>query len=119
MKFGVIVFPGSNCDHDCFNAVKNAIKQPVEYIWHTDTKIDNFDCIILPGGFSYGDYLRCGAIARFAHVMDALKDFSENCLVNKHYQHPQIKKYLLWHFLLLHFFLLPVVPPLQFYNQNF
>ncbi len=78
MKFGVIVFPGSNCDHDCFDVVKNVLKQPVEYIWHTQTNLSKFDCIIVPGGFSYGDYLRCGAIARFAHVMDALKEFAEN-----------------------------------------
>lgn len=77
MKFGVIVFPGSNCDHDCYNAVKNVLKQPVEYIWHTTTNLDKFDCIIIPGGFSYGDYLRCGAIARFAKVMDSLKAFAE------------------------------------------
>lgn len=77
MKFGVIVFPGSNCDHDCYNAVKNVLKQPVSYIWHTETNLSKFDCIIIPGGFSYGDYLRCGAIARFAKVMDALKAFAD------------------------------------------
>src|SRR3989339_424510 len=76
MKFGVIVFPGSNCDHDCFYAIKKILKQPVSYIWHTTTKLDKFDCIIIPGGFSYGDYLRCGAIARFAKIMDALKEFT-------------------------------------------
>lgn len=78
MKFGVIVFPGSNCDHDCFHVIKNVIKQPVEYIWHTETKLNGFDCIVVPGGFSYGDYLRCGAIARFAKVMDALKEFANS-----------------------------------------
>ncbi len=77
MKFGVIVFPGSNCDHDCYNVVKNVLKQPVEYIWHTETNLDKYDCIIVPGGFSYGDYLRCGAIARFSKVMDSLKKFAE------------------------------------------
>ncbi|OGC23128.1 phosphoribosylformylglycinamidine synthase I [candidate division WOR-1 bacterium RIFOXYC2_FULL_37_10] len=78
MKFGVIVFPGSNCDHDCYDVIKKVVKQPVSYLWHTTTKLDTFDCIILPGGFSYGDYLRCGAIARFAKVMDALKKFAED-----------------------------------------
>lgn len=76
MNFGVIVFPGSNCDHDCFNVVSDVLKQPVEYIWHTQTKLDKFDAIIVPGGFSYGDYLRCGAIARFSKVMEALKAFA-------------------------------------------
>ena len=77
MKFGVIVFPGSNCDHDCYNVIKNVLKQPVSYIWHTETNLGKFDCIIIPGSFSYGDYLRCGAIARFAKVMDALKAFAD------------------------------------------
>src|SRR3989339_1684425 len=77
MKFGVLVFPGSNCDHDCYHVVKNVLKQPVDYVWHPQHKLDKFDCIIVPGGFSYGDYLRCGAIARFAKVMDALKDFAD------------------------------------------
>ena len=77
MKFGVIVFPGSNCDQDCFDAVRNVLKQPVEYIWHGETKLSHLDCIILPGGFSYGDYLRCGAIARFSPVMDAVKKFAQ------------------------------------------
>jgi len=76
MKFGIIVFPGSNCDHDAYHVVKNVFKQPVEYIWHAGTKLDHFDCIILPGGFSYGDALRAGAIARFAPIMDSVKSFS-------------------------------------------
>jgi len=69
MKFGVVTFPGSNCDYDCFNVVKRVLKQPVEFIWHAENKLDHFDCIILPGGFSYGDYLRCGAIAKFSGIM--------------------------------------------------
>jgi phosphoribosylformylglycinamidine synthase I len=77
MKFGGVVFPGSNCDQDCFYVVKDVLKQPVEYIWHKETKLDSFDCIVLPGGFSYGDYLRTGAIARFSPVMDAIIDFAE------------------------------------------
>ncbi|MDD5593211.1 MAG: phosphoribosylformylglycinamidine synthase subunit PurQ [Candidatus Margulisbacteria bacterium] len=77
MKFGVIVFPGSNCDQDCFNVVKDVLKQPVEYIWHHDVKLDHLDCLILPGGFSYGDYLRCGAIARFSPIMATVKKFAD------------------------------------------
>lgn len=77
-KFGVIVFPGSNCDQDCFNVILDVIKQPVEYIWHKNTKLDHFDCLIIPGGFSYGDYLRCGAIARFSPIMDAVIKFANN-----------------------------------------
>jgi len=77
MKFGVVVFPGSNCDQDCFNVVKDVLKQPVEYIWHHDAKLDHFGCIILPGGFSYGDYLRCGAIARFSPIMANIKKFAD------------------------------------------
>lgn len=76
MKFGVIVFPGSNCDQDCFHVIKNVMKQPAEYVWHADQKLDHFDCLILPGGFSYGDYLRSGAIARFAPIMEAVKKFA-------------------------------------------
>lgn len=77
MRFGVVVFPGSNCDQDCFNVVKDVLKQPVEYIWHHDAKLDHFGCIILPGGFSYGDYLRCGAIARFSPIMENIKKFAD------------------------------------------
>ncbi|TDF95539.1 phosphoribosylformylglycinamidine synthase subunit PurQ [Paenibacillus piri] len=72
MNFAVLVFPGSNCDIDCFKAVEETIGQPVEYVWHTETDLSKYDGIIVPGGFSYGDYLRCGAIARFAPVMNAL-----------------------------------------------
>ena len=73
MKFGVIVFPGSNCDIDCFHAVRDVAGHEVEYIWHDAEELDGFDCIILPGGFSYGDYLRCGAVARFSRIMEAVK----------------------------------------------
>jgi phosphoribosylformylglycinamidine synthase len=76
MKFGVIVFPGSNCDYDCFYVIKDIIKQPVSFIWHQQQKIENYDCIILPGGFSYGDYLRAGSIAKFSPVMQAVVDFA-------------------------------------------
>jgi phosphoribosylformylglycinamidine synthase I len=68
MNFAVVVFPGSNCDIDCYKAIE-AIGESVEYVWHTATDLSKYDCIILPGGFSYGDYLRTGAIARFAPVM--------------------------------------------------
>ncbi|MBN2121358.1 MAG: phosphoribosylformylglycinamidine synthase subunit PurQ [Candidatus Omnitrophica bacterium] len=78
MKFGVIVFPGSNCDHDCFHVVKNVLGQPVEYIWHDDIFGGEFDCIIVPGGFSYGDYLRTGAIARFSPAVNSLIDFANS-----------------------------------------
>jgi phosphoribosylformylglycinamidine synthase len=76
MKFGVVVFPGSNCDQDCFCVVKDILEQPVKYIWHKDSNLDNFDCIILPGGFSYGDYLRTGAVARFSPVMKSIVEFA-------------------------------------------
>ncbi|MEY4479566.1 MAG: phosphoribosylformylglycinamidine synthase subunit PurQ [Bacillota bacterium] len=73
MNFGVLVFPGSNCDIDMFKAVRDVLGENVEYVWHTETDLSKFDCILVPGGFSYGDYLRCGAIARFANVMEALQ----------------------------------------------
>ena len=76
MKFGVVVFPGSNCDHDCYYAMESVIGKPVEFIWHQDTDLGGFDAVILPGGFAYGDYLRTGAIARFSPVMAALKGFA-------------------------------------------
>lgn len=76
MKFGVVVFPGSNCDQDCYYVIKDVIGQPVKYIWHKDTKLDGIDCLILPGGFSYGDYLRTGAIAKFSPIMKPLKEFA-------------------------------------------
>jgi phosphoribosylformylglycinamidine synthase len=69
MKFGVIVFPGSNCDADCHHAIHTVTGQEVRYVWHEETDIDDLDCVVLPGGFSYGDYLRCGAVARFSPVM--------------------------------------------------
>ncbi|OXM86432.1 phosphoribosylformylglycinamidine synthase subunit PurQ [Paenibacillus rigui] len=77
MNFAVLVFPGSNCDIDCYKAVEDTIGQPVSYVWHTETDLSKYDCIIVPGGFSYGDYLRCGAIARFAPVMNALVQAAE------------------------------------------
>ena len=78
MKFGIIVFPGSNCDHDCYHVVKDVFEQDTEYIWHKETDIKRFDCLILPGGFSYGDYLRTGSIARFSPVMGEVIKFAKN-----------------------------------------
>ncbi|KJK31747.1 phosphoribosylformylglycinamidine synthase subunit PurQ [Paenibacillus sp. P2(2022)] len=69
MKFAVLVFPGSNCDIDCYKAIEDTVGEPVDYVWHTATDLSPYDCILVPGGFSYGDYLRCGAISRFAPVM--------------------------------------------------
>ncbi len=76
MKFGVVVFPGSNCDADCYNVIKDVLGQEAEYIWHKETSVLGYDALILPGGFSYGDYLRTGAIARFSPVMPAVIDFA-------------------------------------------
>lgn len=76
MKFGVVVFPGSNCDHDAYYALGQVLHQPVEFLWHQSEQVAGFDAIILPGGFSYGDYLRTGAIARFSPVMRAVEKFA-------------------------------------------
>lgn len=70
MKFAVIVFPGSNCDVDMYHAIKDELGEEVEYVWHTEKDLSSYDGILLPGGFSYGDYLRTGAIARFSNVME-------------------------------------------------
>ena len=76
MKFGVVVFPGPNCDHDAWYALGQVLHQPVEFLWHQSEQINGFDAILLPGGFSYGDYLRTGAIARFSPVMRAVEKFA-------------------------------------------
>ncbi len=78
MKFGVVVFPGSNCDHDAFYAIGNVLKKPVEFIWHQSEDLANCDAIILPGGFAHGDYLRTGAIARFSPVMKSVEKFANS-----------------------------------------
>jgi len=78
MKFGVIVFPGSNCDHDAFHAVSGILGQPAEFIFHDSSSLGNVDAVILPGGFAYGDYLRCGAIAKFSPVMKAVRQFARD-----------------------------------------
>lgn len=75
MKFGILVFPGTWSDTDCYDVVKDVFHQPVDYVWHKETELSAYDCVILPGGFSYGDYLRAGAIARFSPVMQALERF--------------------------------------------
>ena len=72
MNFAVILFPGSNCEVDCVHVIKEVLQEPVTTVWHKDTDLSQFDAVILPGGFSYGDYLRCGAIARFSPIMDAV-----------------------------------------------
>jgi phosphoribosylformylglycinamidine synthase I len=74
MKFSVIVFPGSNCDHDAYHAAKHVLGQDAEFVWHKETSLKGADVVILPGGFSHGDYLRTGAIARFSPVMSAVAD---------------------------------------------
>jgi len=78
MKFGVVVFPGSNCDHDAFYAISDVLHQPVEFIWHQSEDLANCDAVILPGGFAHGDYLRTGAIARFSPVMKSVEKFSKS-----------------------------------------
>jgi phosphoribosylformylglycinamidine synthase len=78
MKFGVVVFPGSNCDHDAFHAVSHVLEKPVEFIWHQSEDLHHCDAVILPGGFSYGDYLRTGAIARFSPVMNSVARFAKS-----------------------------------------
>jgi len=76
VKFGIIVFPGSNCDHDAYHVISKHVGQPVDFVWHRDTNLDSYDALIIPGGFSYGDYLRAGALARFSPVMDSVKTFA-------------------------------------------
>lgn len=81
MKFGVIVFPGSNCDRDMYHSLKDDLQQEVVMLWHKDRDLSMFnkeDCIVLPGGFSYGDYLRCGALARFSPMMEQVVNFANN-----------------------------------------
>ena len=76
VKFGVVVFPGSNCDHDAYHALKHVLGYDVDFLWHKDTSLNNADVVVLPGGFSYGDYLRCGAIARFSPIMKEVISFA-------------------------------------------
>jgi len=76
MRFGVVVFPGSNCDYDCYYVLKNVLKKEVDFIWHKEKNVSGYDCLVLPGGFSYGDYLRTGAIARFSPVMRLIEKYA-------------------------------------------
>jgi phosphoribosylformylglycinamidine synthase len=76
MKFGVIVFPGSNCDHDAYHVVSKHVGQPVDFVWHRETDLSSYDAVIIPGGFSYGDYLRAGALASLSPVMSSVKEFA-------------------------------------------
>ncbi|MFW6113426.1 MAG: phosphoribosylformylglycinamidine synthase subunit PurQ [Actinomycetota bacterium] len=76
MKFGVVVFPGSNCEADCYHVIGEVLGEEVDYVWHQERGVSSYDCLVLPGGFSYGDYLRCGAISRFSPVMEAVKRFA-------------------------------------------
>ena len=78
MRFAVVVFPGSNCDHDAYHAAKDVLGQDAEFVWHKETDLGGADAVILPGGFSHGDYLRTGAIARFSPVMDAVRKFASD-----------------------------------------
>jgi phosphoribosylformylglycinamidine synthase I len=76
MKFGVIIFPGSNCDHDAYWTIQHVAQQPVTFLWHESHDLENCDAVIVPGGFAYGDYLRTGAIAKFSPVMESVKRFA-------------------------------------------
>jgi phosphoribosylformylglycinamidine synthase I len=76
MKFGVVVFPGSNCDHDAYYVLKHLLQQETRFLWHKSSSLEDVDVVILPGGFSYGDYLRCGAIARFSPIMKEVITFA-------------------------------------------
>ena len=77
MNYNIIIFPGSNCDYDAYYVTKNLMRDEVEYVWHKDTELKNPDCVIIPGGFSYGDYLRAGAIAKFSPIMNEVVSFAQ------------------------------------------
>lgn len=77
MRFGVVVFPGSNCDADCYHVLDRVMQKPVDYLWHGEENLNKIDCVVLPGGFSYGDYLRTGAIARFSPLMKSVFEFGK------------------------------------------
>ena len=77
MKITVVVFPGSNCDHDAYHAFKHILGIPTRFVWHKETNLENADAVILPGGFAHGDYLRCGAIARFSPIMREVEAFAK------------------------------------------
>src|SRR5674476_1374730 len=77
MKFGVLVFPGSNCDHDTYNVIADVARQPLTFLWHDSKDLQGVDAVLAPGAFAYGDYLRTGAIARFSPVMESVKRFAD------------------------------------------
>ena len=77
MKFGVLVFPGSNCDHDTYNVITGQLHQPATFLWHASQDLENSDAIVIPGGFSFGDYLRTGALARFSPIMQTVRRFAD------------------------------------------
>ncbi|MBE3519061.1 MAG: phosphoribosylformylglycinamidine synthase subunit PurQ [Firmicutes bacterium] len=76
VRFGVVVFPGSNCDSDVYHVIRDVLGQPVDYVWHEETDVSRYQCVVLPGGFSYGDYLRAGALARFSPVMRGIEEYA-------------------------------------------
>ena len=78
LKFAIIVFPGSNCDHDCYHTIKHVLGQEAEFVWHEETDLTPYDCIIIPGGFSYGDYLRTGSIASLSPIMKSVSDYASS-----------------------------------------
>src|SRR5271170_6585405 len=86
MKFGVLVFPGSNCDHDTYNVIDALVGRPVTYLWHASEDLEGCDAILVPGGFAYGDYLRTGAIAKFAPVMQSVAKFEVRRIGDGHLQ---------------------------------
>ena len=77
MRFGIVVFPGSNCEHDVYHVVKHVLGHEAAFLWHKDATFAGVDCLVLPGGFAHGDYLRCGAMARFSPILSAVKQFAE------------------------------------------
>jgi phosphoribosylformylglycinamidine synthase len=77
VKFGIVVFPGSNCEHDVYHVAKHVLGHDAAFLWHKDSSFTGVDCVVLPGGFAHGDYLRCGAMARFSPIMGAVKQFAE------------------------------------------
>jgi phosphoribosylformylglycinamidine (FGAM) synthase-like amidotransferase family enzyme len=85
-RFGIVVFPGSNCGHDCYYVLKKILNQDVRFMWHKDSSIQDVDVIVLPGGFLYGDYLRCGAIAHFSPIMKAVNEFEKKRIYSRDLQ---------------------------------
>ena len=77
MRFGIVVFPGSNCDHDVYHVAKHILGQEAAFLWHKNTRFAGIDCVVLPGGFAHGDYLRCGALARFSPIMQSVEEFAD------------------------------------------